>query len=139
MNKINVLIVDDQEHFSGQFKLWLLSTREFDVRTIDYGGDALETIKEFRPDIVVLDVLLQKDAAIGDSKRADGEAIANSLRAKHPEFRHIPILLLTQAEDIASAAALTARDCGKGIFWMAKGDTELRRLAFMANILFRWR
>jgi ActR/RegA family two-component response regulator len=139
MDKIKLLVVDDQEHFSLPFKGWLFSTREFDVETIEYGGDTLSKMEEFKPDIVVLDLDLRKDAAIGDHKRSDGEVVANMLRAQHPEFDRVPFLILTQWKDVAEAEALTARDEGRGIFWMAKGDLELRRLAFIANIFFRWR
>jgi CheY-like chemotaxis protein len=139
MEKIKVLLVDDNDAFSKPFKTWLENTREFDVTVVEYGGDTVRTVQDLTPDLVILDYWLAKDSEIGDILSGDGEAVAHMIRARHPEFNRIPILILTNEKDRSESEGLTNRDRLKGIFWMAKSDLELRRIALIANVLFRWR
>jgi len=55
--KTRVLIVDDEEKFS-QPLAERLSLRDYDVTTSQSGEDAINQIKKFNYDVVVLDVLM---------------------------------------------------------------------------------
>jgi excisionase family DNA binding protein len=56
--KRKVLIVDDDEDLVDLMKETFASDGRFDIRTADNGFDAGMLVREFRPDLVVLDVML---------------------------------------------------------------------------------
>ena len=88
MVKLKVLAVDDDPDILDL----LCSTLEveFDVATSSTGTEALKKIREFMPDILVLDYMLPD---------LEGPKVCASLR-KDPLFLHLPILMLTGKSEV---------------------------------------
>jgi two-component system, OmpR family, response regulator len=87
MSQKKVLIVDDEESFTRLLKLNLEAGGTYRVRTENRAPYAVSAAKEFRPDLIFLDVMMPE---------MDGGDIASVLRAD-PEMKHIPIVFLTAA------------------------------------------
>ncbi len=77
-----VLVVDDEESI-GDVVSMALRYQGFDVRTARSGGTALQEVREWRPDALVLDVMLPD---------MDGFEVARRLNSEHVE---VPIVFLT--------------------------------------------
>ena len=85
MNKSRILVVDDEPNLSGLVRLFLEKTQRFEVRVENRSSIALAVAREFRPDMVVLDV---------DMPGKDGGEVAREIQAE-PSLRDVPILFLT--------------------------------------------
>ena len=83
--KKKLLIVDDEQDLVDLMADAFERDGRFDIRTANNGFDAGMQIKEFRPDIVVLDVMLP-----GRS----GYDILRDLRSD-PATRDLPVMMLT--------------------------------------------
>lgn len=86
-NKLKVMIVDDEVDFTRLIKANLESSGAYDVRTANRAGDALPLAKVFRPDFILLDVMMP-DGSGGD--------VAAAL-ARAPETAKVPVTFLTAA------------------------------------------
>lgn len=98
--KIKVLYAED-EKFLGQIVKESLETRGFEVCMAADGVAALESFRQFTPDVCVLDVMMP---------RKDGFAVATEIRALNPA---VPILFLTaktQTEDVVHGFKLGGND-----------------------------
>jgi two-component system OmpR family response regulator len=82
-----VLVVDDEDYIAD-----LLSTGlkfvGFDVRTVGGGQEALTLARDWKPDLLVLDVMMPD---------VDGFEVTRRLRA---EGRHVPVLFLTARDSV---------------------------------------
>lgn len=58
MNKHRILIVDDEHAITRMVKLNLESTGRYEVRGENSSVNALAVAREFRPDLVLLDVIM---------------------------------------------------------------------------------
>ena len=85
MNKTRILVVDDEPNLSDLVRLFLEKTKRFEVRVENRPGNVLEVAREFRPEMVLLDV---------DMPGQDGGEVARSLEAD-PILRGTPILFFT--------------------------------------------
>jgi CheY-like chemotaxis protein len=85
MGKKRILIIDDEAGFTRLLKLTLERAGEFIVKEENDGARALETAKEFRPDLIFLDIVMPK---------ADGGEVAAKLRAE-PLLKRTPVVFLT--------------------------------------------
>ncbi len=79
-----VLVVDDDEHIQRSLEQYL-QLEEFEVRTASGGAEALGIIEEFKPDLVLLDVMMPE---------MDGFEVLENLRRK-PETEKLPVIMLT--------------------------------------------
>ena len=52
-----ILIIDDHEDYLFLLKKFLISL-DYEVKTLQRGNRALQAIKEYRPDIVVIDIMM---------------------------------------------------------------------------------
>ena len=84
MEARRVLIVDDESAFTNLVKLHLEKTGRFTVRAINDPTQTLEVAREFRPEVVVLDIIMPGK---------DGGEVLAELRAS--EFQHVPALFVT--------------------------------------------
>lgn len=82
MKQWKLLLVDDEEEFASTLAE-RLRLRGVDVRTVFRGEDALPAIREERPDLVLLDVLMP---GVG------GMELLRRLRIECPS---LPVILLT--------------------------------------------
>src|SRR6201996_5745309 len=85
MNKKRLLIVDDESGFTRLLKLTLEKTGNFTVREENDGTRAWLVAREFRPDIVFLDIVMPK---------IDGGDVAQQIRSD-PLLANVPIVFLT--------------------------------------------
>jgi two-component system, OmpR family, response regulator len=97
MNSIKrrILAVDDEPKITRWLRLNLEQTGEYEVREENRGSHALDAALEFRPDLILLDVLMPG---------IDGGELASQFRASL-SFRNVPLVFLTAAvtrEEVSS-------------------------------------
>lgn len=85
MSKKRILIVDDEPDFTRPLKEFLERTGNYEVREENKGLRAYFTAQEFRPDLVLLDIMMLD---------IDGSEVADQLR-EDPLFKSTPIIFLT--------------------------------------------
>jgi len=85
MKKKRILIVDDEVGFTRLFKLNLEQRPEYEVRVENWADNALSTAREFRPDLVLLDVIMP---------RMIGNEVAAGIRAD-ASLQSTPIIFLS--------------------------------------------
>ena len=84
-NKKKILLVEDDESITRTLKLFLDRRGGYEVRTENRGSQAVRVARDFRPDLIVLDIVMPD---------ADGGAIAQDL-GEDPQLRYIPIVFLS--------------------------------------------
>jgi two-component system, OmpR family, response regulator len=87
MVKKKILVVDDEASITRLLKLNLEKGGAFMVRTENEGTKALPAAKEFKPDLILLDVMMPD---------IDGGDVAAIIQAD-PLLRSVPIVFLTAA------------------------------------------
>lgn len=87
MEKKKILLVDDEEGFTRIVKLNLEATAKYAVRIENKGSLALAAVKEFKPDLILLDVIMPDMA---------GSDVAAQIK-EDDETKNIPIVFLTAA------------------------------------------
>lgn len=87
MNKKRILVVDDEKSITRLLKMNLELTGRFVVHEENSGTAALEAAKQFKPDLILLDVMMP-DMPGGD--------VAATLK-QDPELRKTPVVFLTAA------------------------------------------
>lgn len=87
MDKRRILLVDDESSFTDALKLYLEMTGRYKVRTVNKGMEAVATAKAFRPDLILLDVIMPD---------VDGGNVASQLKEER-ELARVPVLFLTAA------------------------------------------
>jgi CheY-like chemotaxis protein len=85
--KKKVLLVDDEKSFSSLLKLSLEQTGQYEVRVENCAEDALPTAQEFRPAIMLLDIIMPR--------MPGGNVVAQF--QSDPVLRDLPIVFLTAA------------------------------------------
>jgi CheY-like chemotaxis protein len=85
--KKRILVVDDQSDITRLLKHGLEQTDDYEVREENDSRAALAAAEEFRPDLILLDVMMPG---------LDGGELANSLRAS-AKLKSVPIVFLTAA------------------------------------------
>ena len=87
MAKKKVLVVDDEVKFTNLMKSFLENTKLYEVREANNGTQGLAAAREFKPDLMFLDVMMPD---------IDGGAVATELGAD-PATKGIKIVFLTAA------------------------------------------
>jgi CheY-like chemotaxis protein len=85
--KKKVLLVDDEKSFTNLLKLNLEQIGRYDVRVVNWSEDALPAAKEFKPDIMLLDIIMP---------RMPGGNVVAQFEAD-PDLKNTPIVFLTAA------------------------------------------
>jgi CheY-like chemotaxis protein len=83
--KKKILIVDDDEDLLRSFQV-TLESKNFDVVTSPDGKDGFTKLKNEKPDLLVLDVMMNTNL--------EGYNLLHSIK-KEPEYKKMPIILLT--------------------------------------------
>lgn len=87
MTKKRILIVDDEVGAARLLKANLEQTDRYEVRVENWPEDALAAAREFRPDLVLLDIIMP---------RLPGGNVAAQIEAD-PSLKGTPIVFLTAA------------------------------------------
>ena len=82
MEKTRILLVDDEK---GLTRLVKMALPQYEIREVNDPTHALETAREFRPHLILLDVVMPV---------LDGGDVAALLKAD-PTFAEVPIIFLT--------------------------------------------
>ncbi len=85
MEKKRVLIIDDEVSFIDIVKINLERTGNYTVRAEHNGTKGLAAAKEFKPDIILLDIIMPD---------ISGDEVAIQLQ-KEDDTKHIPVVFLT--------------------------------------------
>lgn len=96
VEKKRILIVDDEVSFARMVKLNLEKTGQFEVRTENKATYALSAARDFKPDLILLDVIMPS---------MDGGDVSNQLR-RDRTLKDVPIIFLT--------ATVSKREAGEG-------------------------
>jgi CheY-like chemotaxis protein len=89
MEQKSVLIADDDVVFVSAVSA-VLQTR-YEVRTAANGKEALERVREQRPDLIILDVMMDY--------MSEGFDVARTLRT-NPDTEAIPLIMLTGVDKL---------------------------------------
>ncbi|MCX6996466.1 MAG: response regulator [Kiritimatiellaeota bacterium] len=87
MTKKRILIVDDEPKFTLMVRLNLEKTGSYEVKEVNAAKQAVETAEQFKPDLVLLDVMMPG---------MDGGDVAARLKS-HPVLKDVPVLFVTAA------------------------------------------
>jgi CheY-like chemotaxis protein len=87
MSKKRVLLVDDEKSFTNLLKLNLEDTGNYDVRVENWAEDAISAAREFKPDIILLDIIMP---------RLPGGNVAAQIK-EDAGLKDTPIVFLTAA------------------------------------------
>ena len=79
-----ILIADDEPNIVVSLE-FLMKQRGYDIRVVSDGAEALEAVGEFRPDLILLDVMMP---------RVSGYDVCQKVR-ENPEWQGIKIIMLS--------------------------------------------
>jgi len=85
MGKKRILVVDDEPTFTRLMKLNLEHTGDYEVREEHSGSRVLAAIEEFKPDLILLDVVMPD---------LDGARVGAQLK-EHSMLKEIPVVFVT--------------------------------------------
>jgi len=85
-----ILLVDDDEHILRSLEIYL-KMEEFRVMTAPGGREALDVLKDTRPDLIVLDIMMPE---------IDGFQVLEYIKGD-PKIKNVPVIMLTaKSQDI---------------------------------------
>lgn len=87
MSKKKILIVDDEAGLTRMIKRNLEQTGEFVVREVNHAPGTIPAVREFKPDLILLDVIMPG---------MDGGDVRARLQAD-AQLKDIPVVFLTAA------------------------------------------
>ena len=87
-DKKNILIIEDEAHVR-QMVARLLVKHDYDVREAVDGLDGLRVLEDYRPDLIIVDVMMPN---------LDGLTFTKALKNRR-ETRAIPVIFLTAKSD----------------------------------------
>ncbi len=85
MDKKKILIIDDEENFCNLVKKNVEKTNEFEVYTATNGDDGIKLIKEVKPNLILLDIIMPG---------LDGGDVVSLIRSDD-SIKDTPIVFLT--------------------------------------------
>ena len=113
--KKRILVVDDEPYITRLIKRILELTGRYEVRTENVGRRAIEAAREFRPDLILLDVMMPG---------MPGSEIGTQLQAD-PELRAIKFVFLTALVTKDEALKSTGQIGGQAFVAKPIGADEL--------------
>lgn len=85
MYKKRILVIDDEESLCRMVKMNLEGTDKYEVRTETKGANAIRAAKEFKPDLIFLDIIMPD---------VDGGEVSRLLK-EDKMTGNIPLIFLT--------------------------------------------
>lgn len=114
--KKRILIVDDEVPFTRMVKLNLEKTGDFEVRTENRASGAVSAAREFKPDLILLDVIMPG---------MDGGDVRNQFK-RDRTLKQTPLIFLT--------ATVSKREAGEGGF-NSGGELFLAKPVSVENLI----
>ncbi len=93
-----ILIVDDDSDILEALKLTFES--DYNTRTITEGQETFEIVREFKPNLILLDIFLSG---------IDGRAICKDLKNSESS-KNIPVIMISANRDVAESAEEAGAD-----------------------------
>ncbi len=87
MTKKRILLVDDEKSLTTLLKLNLEETGNYEVRVENWPEDALAAAREFKPDLILLDIIMPRMPGGNVAAQIDND----------PALKGTPIVFLTAA------------------------------------------
>jgi two-component system alkaline phosphatase synthesis response regulator PhoP len=87
--KKKILLIDDDEDLLRSFQV-TLESKGFDVVTVSDGKEGFSTLKSEKPDLLVLDVMMETDL--------EGYNLLHTIK-KETDFKELPVIMLTGMVD----------------------------------------
>ena len=87
MSKKRILLVDDEKSLTSLLKLNLEETGNYEVRVENWPEDALPAAREFKPDLILLDIIMPRMPGGNVAAQIDND----------PQLKGTPIVFLTAA------------------------------------------
>ena len=110
MNKVKVVVVDDQNISRGFFEMYVRASRDYElVASLRTAQSSLDYVDKNKTDLVIMDVMMQDGI--------DGLTAAESIKKKHPEIK---IILTTSTSETSWEEK--ARAAGIESFWYKEYD-----------------
>jgi CheY-like chemotaxis protein len=108
MDKKRILVVDDETGFTRMVRLNLEQTGVYEVREVNEGKAALTVAREFKPDLILLDVVMPD---------MDGGDVAAAFQLD-PFLKKVPVIFVTAV--VRKREAGTAGMVSGGALFLAK-------------------
>lgn len=118
MQKVKLLYVED-EPFLGKIVKESLESRAFEVHMVSDGARVIAALKQYQPDICVLDVMLPN---------RDGFSLAEEIRREKPAIPIVFVTAKTQTEDVLQGFAAGGNDYLRKPFSMEELIARLNNL-----------
>ncbi len=83
--KKRILVVDDERNITVFLRSYLEDTGHYMVRTENEGLAAIEVARQFKPDLILLDIMM---------KDVSGDSLADEIK-NDPDLHNTPIVFLT--------------------------------------------
>ena len=90
-----ILILDDDPDILEILSLVLMESG-YKVRALTCGDTVFDDIKDFQPDLILMDVMLAG---------MDGRAICKKIKENHLTY-YLPVILISETHDLAKSLAL---------------------------------
>lgn len=121
MDKKKILMIDDETDYTSITKIFIEDSGDYDVGVVNNGVHGYQTAKNFKPDIILLDVSMPQ---------ISGYEVADQL-SSDPELKDIPIVFFTGVyqESGASSSLLHGRP------YLTKPTSGEQLLAFIEKFL----
>jgi CheY-like chemotaxis protein len=117
MPKRKILVVDNEAEFASIVKLNLEHTNDYEVRIETKGASAVNAAKEFKPDLIFLDIFMPD---------MDGGSVLRLMKNEQ-ELKEIPVGFLTALVDGKGVNAYDGFIAGQA--YLAKPVTTAKLLA----------
>lgn len=87
-----ILVVDDEEDLTYFLKANLELEEQYEVRTVTKASNAIKTTRKYKPDLIILDIIMPQ---------IDGIEILKKLK-ESPKTLSIPVIMLSAKTDDAT-------------------------------------
>src|SRR5512141_1161282 len=90
--RAKVLMIDDDRDYRSSVKC-LLESRGYEVIEADCGKDGLRKVVEHKPDLILVDVMMECDS--------EGYGVTQAIKHQesYADFRNVPVIMLSSIQE----------------------------------------